>query len=139
MKTTDELNDIIRTQKDINHYIDENESDLFNVNFVEKINQYIEECKISKSNLIKSTNIHVQYAYEILSGKKKASRDKILQFCLALKLDVTQTNHLLYSADCSSLYARSKRDACIIIALENNYSVLECNENLYSIGEEPLE
>lgn len=130
-KTTDELKKTLCSKKDIDAFISENENELVTSSFVEQMEFWIKEKNITKADLIKKTNLYTTYGYEILRGDKLPSRDKAIQLCLALKLSIKETDHVLYSINCEALYPRSKRDSIIMFALENHMSVLECDEQLF--------
>lgn len=138
-KSTDELKKNLHDRKDIDQYIMENEGEFKQQSFAELIDIFLEEKKLTKAELLKKTNIYVRYGYEILNGTKKPARDKILQICLALELNVKEAEQLLYSADCASLYPRSVRDSIIMFALDNKLTLFKCNEELFSHGVSILE
>ena len=94
---------------------------------------------ITRSELIKNTNLDRTYAYQILSGDKNGTKDKILQICIALSCSVEETNQLLTISNNAKLYAKVKRDSLIIFALNNDYSVLQTNELLLKYNQEPLQ
>lgn len=139
MKTTEELTQLLKNSIDIDDYIEDNQEDISYKSFSEQINNYMVERGINRADLLKRTNIYNRYGYEIIDGQKKPARDKVFQLCLALNLSVADTNHLLNASGNSELYARSVRDSIIMYALNNNFSVIDCNEELFAHGLELLE
>lgn len=85
---------------------------------------------MTKSDLIKKTTLDRNYAYQIIQGSKNASKNKIIQFCIALQCSLEESNRLLTLSDNSSLYAKQKRDALLIVAIEKQYTVMETNDLL---------
>ncbi|MFZ7132292.1 MAG: helix-turn-helix domain-containing protein [Eubacteriales bacterium] len=111
--------------------------DAFNrMSFVEYINHILKDNNISKSTLIKHSGIQRTYAYQILKGIKKPSRDKLLAICLGAKMNLTQTQRSLTLAEAGSLYPKVKRDAIIIFAINNALDVLRTNDLLYEMEED---
>ena len=73
-----------------------------------------------------------------ISGKKHPSRDILLKLAFGFPLTVNETNHLLYYGNVGSLYPRFKRDAYIMFALHQKYTVIQTNEYLYAHNERTL-
>lgn len=74
-------------------------------------------------------------AHQILSGKRRPSRDKLLCLCFGLKLDSEQVQDLLRDCGYAVLYAKNRRDSIILFAFYRGMSLLELNEKLYEEGE----
>lgn len=90
--------------------------------------------QISKSDIIHRSGLERKYTYEILSGKKNPSRDKVLAICFAVPLSADETQQLLKSTGYPTLYARIERDSIILFALEHNLSLTDANELLYEMN-----
>lgn len=110
-----------------------------------KLHEYFEkifkEKGLSKSAVIKNADLDRTYAYEILRGDKKPSRDKILQLCIGANFTLAETNKALKIGNCGELYPKVTRDSIIIFGLNKNLDILRVNELLFSynialIGEE---
>lgn len=110
-----------------------------------KLHEYFEkifkEKGLSKSAVIKNADLDRTYAYEILRGDKKPSRDKILQLCIGANFTLSETNKALKIGNCGELYPKVTRDSIIIFGLNKNLDILRVNELLFSynialIGEE---
>jgi transcriptional regulator with XRE-family HTH domain len=67
------------------------------------------------------------YGYEILRGKKAPSRDTLIQFAFALKMNVDQTQELLMIGEKAQLSPMQKRDALIIYAITHEISMIDLN------------
>ncbi len=89
-------------------------------------------------DLISLTGIERTYFYHILNGTKKPGRNMVLRCGLALQMTLAETNRLLQLAGCSALYSRIRRDAVLIFAVNNKYTMEQANELLQQEGEEPL-
>lgn len=139
MKTTDELEKILASKRDINRYISENKDELTIPSFIQQLKSHMQIRNLKRSEVLSQTLIYSRYGYEIFEGKKKPTRDKVLQLCLALNLSLNDSQHLLNAAGVSELYPRSIRDSIIIHCIQNHKSVIECNELLYSHQELSIE
>jgi len=100
------------------------------VEFVSELERLLELRQMSKSDIIKNTLLERSYAYQIMAGTKRGSKDKILQICLALNCDLEETNRLLTLSENPKLYAKDKRDLYLIYAINHKYSVMMTNELL---------
>lgn len=80
---------------------------------------------LDNKEIIEKSNINRVYFYHLLSGKRKPSRDKIIQLAFGLSLDFVETQRLLKLSKMNELYSRVKRDAIFIYGLNNNMSIVE--------------
>ncbi len=107
----------------------------------EYFSKTFKEKGLSKSNVIKNADLDRTYAYEILRGDKKPSRDKILQFCIGANFNLEESNKALKIGNAGELYAKVPRDSVIIFGINKNLSIMAINELLFSykltlLGEE---
>lgn len=50
---------------------------------------------VTASKLISAAQIQRNYGYQILDGRRSPSRDKVISLCLALKLELPETQRAL--------------------------------------------
>lgn len=129
-KSTEELLDRlnkIESKSKLKSYIDS--SNLEETNY--KLSDYIvKTCKskgYNKSKAIKNADLYRTYGYEILSGKKSPSRDKLVQICIGNKFTLDETNRTLTIGKLGILYSRDLRDSIIIYALNNGLDLIDVN------------
>ena len=137
-KTTQELLDILKSSSDINHYIDQEQSNLVQIPLCEYLSQMLMEKNISASTLIQKSGLQKQYAYQILRGERQPSRDKVLAICFALRLSLDETQMLLKQTGYPPLYARIEKDSILIFGLQRRISVTDVKELLHDFGHEIL-
>ncbi|MBD5129245.1 MAG: helix-turn-helix transcriptional regulator [Ruminococcaceae bacterium] len=130
-RSTDELLNEIKQTHEIEKFIKNNSGEFTDKPLHEMLNELIVNRKLKKSEVIKGSGLNRVYAYQILSGKKMPSRDKLIAFCFGLQLDVDETNSLLKSVGLPVLYARNKRDSIIIYAINSGKSVFITNNLLF--------
>ena len=138
-KSTDELLEILDKTKNIKQYLDNNDDEYISTTISEHLNTLLKERNLKKADVIKKSGINNVYAYQIFSGIKHPSRDRLLQLALAMGLTTEQTQRLLKIGGSAALYPRIKRDSVIIYSLNNNISVFDCDEILYELGEKTLQ
>lgn len=79
------------------------------------------------------------YAYQIISGARRPSRDKLLCLCIAMRATLEETQDLLIHGGFAPLYVCSQRNSIIIFAISHKETILQVNSNLYDHGEALLE
>jgi len=80
--------------------------------------------------IIKRAGIDRTYGHQLFSGRRKPSRDKVIQLAFGFGLDVEETQQLLKAARHTSLYPKTKRDAVIIYCLARNMEIAEAQNVL---------
>ena len=125
MISTTQLLDIIKSDENLT--LEQLLLQIPEIDFVTYLETLLLKKDVSKSELIKMTNLHRTYAYQIFNGKKKPSRSKIIQIALALQLDIRETNNLLSLSDNGYLYPKVRYDAIILYALEHKKSIIDTN------------
>lgn len=98
----------------------------------------IEKSGYSKSNIINKSDFSYCYFYDVINGRKIPGRDKIIRLILTMKLSVDECQEALRISGRSALYPRIRRDAIILFAISNGYSIYQLSELLADAGEEPL-
>ena len=125
MISTTQLLDIIKSDENLT--LEQLLLQVPEIDFVTYLETLLLKKDVSKSELIKMTNLHRTYAYQIFNGQKKPSRSKIIQIALALQLDIRETNNLLSFSDNGYLYPKVRYDAIILYALEHKKSIIDTN------------
>ncbi len=133
-KSTDELMNEIRQTHEINKFLEKNGSEFVSGPLHDILNRLLKEKNIKKSEVVARSSLNRIYAYQIFSGKRIPSRDKLIALCFGFKFDLEETDRLLRAAGYSPLYARNKRDALIIFAINSNKSIFVVNELLFENG-----
>ncbi|GAA0116024.1 XRE family transcriptional regulator [Clostridium senegalense] len=136
-KKTSELLDILNSIDDttkLNTYINETKTAFNNLDFCTYFQNILHEKKLKKSKIIDDSNLDRTYAYQILSGKKKPSRDKILQLCIAAKLNLEEIQRILTLGNVGQLYVKDSRDSAIIFAIKKNLNVTTTNHLLSDLN-----
>lgn len=134
---TTKLIEELKSAKNLNSYMNRYSPQLSRLSFTDYLDHIFQETGLKKSDVIRSIDLSRSYAYEVFSGTKKPSRDKVLMLAFGLKLDYDETQKLLIMAKHNPLYPKDKRDSIIMYAKYNHHSFVEANLLLADF-EEPI-
>lgn len=137
-KTTDELTNQLKKADRIESYIDTNKDEFLTDSIADLLNKLLIKKDLKKSDVVKDSNLHRTYVYEIFNGDKTPSRDKILAIAFAMRLTLDETQVLLKRSGNRELYSRDRRDSIIMFALDKKKSLIDCNILLSDSTEEIL-
>ena len=138
-KSTTELLKELENFSSFEEYKNANKDNLIDKSLSEYLCELISERNLSKSEVIRKSELNENYAYQLFSGLKKSpKRDKLICLSVGMGLSVEETNSLLKLAGLLPLYPRTKRDSIIIMNINAHKSVIEINEALYENNEETL-
>ena len=130
-KTTEELNHEISAATDVDDYLERNRNDLLTGTLSEHLRGLLDRKGLSRADVARGSQLDRTYLYQIFSGKKNPSRDKLIAIAFGLTLTAEETQQLLKISGCKELYARNERDALILFALHHSDTLLKANESLY--------
>ena len=133
-KNTKDLFQELIKETDISEYFNKNEDELLKSSFSQYLNDYMEKLSITKSELIKKSDLNRNYGYEIINGKKLPSRDKVIAISIGLELNLEETQRFLKISGNRELYPRDKRDTAIIYGITQKMSIFNINEFLFDKG-----
>ena len=142
-KSTTELEKVLKSThpENIKSYYTDEEDSLYDED--NSFRRFIKESIKGKKTLHEvffGAEINEGYGYKLLSGEKHTNkRDVILRICLASELDLKETQTALKLYGFSPLYARIKRDALLISAINERMSVEQINDLLKTKGFPVLE
>lgn len=96
----------------------------------------IAEKKIFLKDVYTSAGVTESYGSKIITMRKHTkNRDLIIRLCLAGHFSLDEINRALKLYGMNPLYAKSKRDACIIIAITHRiFGILDVDEILKKNG-----
>ena len=138
-KTTEELLNILDKSKNFDIFLKDNSTEFIEEELSVYLEKLLREKQLKKADVIKKSGINTVYAYQIFSGIKQPSRDRLIQLAFGMALSVEEAQRLLKIGGAGVLYPRIRRDSVIIYCLKNKYNIFDCDELLYDLGEEPLQ
>ena len=95
----------------------------------------IEEKGLVKRSVIRRSRLNQTFAYQILSGQRKPSRDKLIQLSFGLGLSIEECSEVLERGGHCALQFSCRRDVAIAFCLHNGYGIDECDDLLWDVGE----
>lgn len=137
-KDTNDLQNELMSAPDLDRFLSENQDNFYDANFADLLMSLFEKKGISKAALAKKAGISNVYLYQIFSGERNPSRNRILCLCYGLTASLDETQELLKHSGYAQLYAKNKRDAIIIYGLTHGMDLDEVNDRLFSEHEETL-
>lgn len=110
------------------------------VDFVDTtLSEYLQDLitlkNLKKAEVISRSGLDRVYAYQMLSGTKKPTRDKLLALAVGMNLIFDEVQQLLKVNGYAQLYPKNKRDSIIIFAIYKGQGILELNDSLLLMGE----
>ena len=138
IKDSKDLQKELMNAPDLSRFLSENQEVFNNKGFAELLQELFTKKDISKAALAKNAGMSEVYLYQIFSGSRNPSRNRILCLCFGLGATLDETQDLLKSSRQAQLYAKDRRDAIIIYGLSRSMTLAEINDKLFSEHEETL-
>lgn len=135
-KTTQQLIDMMKSSHDYHAYREANGEEL-SASFMKidrALSAILNEKGSKKADVIAKSGIEVHYAYQIFSGAKTPTRDKVVMLCFGLGLTVDETQQLLKITGYPQLYGKNERDNAILFGLTRRLSIIDINNILYDLN-----
>lgn len=130
LKTTDQLNHEIKAATDIEDFLMKNKSQMLTCSLPEHLNHLLSQKDLSRADVVRGSLLDRAYVYQIFSGEKTPSRDKLIAIAFGLRLSDDEAQKMLKISGNRELYARDERDALILFALQRKKNILEANDLL---------
>ena len=102
------------------------------------VTQLATEKGTTRSQVIQASGLNATYCYQIFQGSRSPGRDHAIMLAFGLGCTLREAQRLLRLAGVSELWCRIRRDAIIIFAFEHGLSRVECDDELYRLGEKTL-
>ncbi len=139
MKSTEELMHEIENSRSFVDYLEGNAEEMQLHPFPECLDGWLKKKQLSRADVVRQSNLNKAYVYQIFSGRKYPSRDKVIALGFGLKLNIEEMPLLLKQAGYRTLYPRDTRDALLLFALKEGMNILDTNNLLYDHEVEVLE
>ena len=104
--------------------------------FTYYVKDVIQEKNIRLKDVYSFAGLSESYGEQILNMRKHTKdRDVIIRLCVAGRLTLDEINRALKLYGMQPLYAKDKRDACMIVAINNRkYQLFEIDDMLVEQG-----
>ena len=137
-KTTSDLRREMFSQPDLAAYLDQNRSSFSHSTVKDLLEAVHARRPVSKTVLARRANMSEVYVYQVFSGRRHPSRDRLLCLCIALRTSLDETQDILRRASYGELYPRLERDAIIAHGIAHGTALEQINDSLLARGEQPL-
>lgn len=104
----------------------------------EYLQQMLEKKHLERARVVRMADLNETFGYQIFTGARNPSRNKVLQIAFAMALTLREANRALSAAGSSTLTCKNRRDAIIIFCIDHGCSLQKVNEELYRLGEETI-
>ena len=134
-KTTQELLNLMKSSCSYSEYLSQHKADIGHehMKIGRALNALLAEKNLTRAEVIARSGIEVHYAYQIFSGQKTPTRDKVLMLCIGFGLDAEEAQRILKITGYAQLYGKEERDNAILFGLTKHLSVIDVNELLYEM------
>lgn len=102
------------------------------------LQELLAEKGLKQADVVREASLNPTFGWQVFVGQRGASRNKVLQIALAMRLELREANRLLKIAGHNELYCKVRRDAIIIFCIDKRYTLQETNETLYDFEEETI-
>ena len=133
---TDELLKELLDAPSIDNYVEQH--DFIERSLSEYLQQLLEEKHLERARVVRMADLNETYGYQIFTGARQPTRNKVLQIAFAMALTLKETNRALAAAGVSALNCKDRRDAIIIFCIDRACSLQKVNEELYRFGEDTI-
>ncbi len=140
-KKTEELVNELTASEDIREFLAENDDNLETMSLSEYLQELLDKYDTDKSQVFHRAKMtENNYGYELFrNDSKKPSRDKLIRLCFGFPLTIEEAEKVLRCGKVRPLYPRDQRDAYIMFALKNRYTIDKLNDLLFESGEAVFE
>ena len=133
---TDELLEELRESPDPVKFANRNK--ITHRSLPDYLQQLLDEKGLKRPKVIAEAGLNATYGYDIFTGKKRPSREKVLPLAFAMNCTLQEANRMLQAAGVNELYVKDRRDAIIIFCIDHGYTLMKANEELFRFGESPI-
>ena len=95
------------------------------------LSRKLSEKGVSRSVAIRAARLNPTFGYQIFTGKRNGSRDKLLRLAFGMGLDVAEASRLLELGGHNRLDTDCKRDVIIAWELHAERTVDSCDDALW--------
>lgn len=143
-KSTNELDELLKSMapEQLDAYYKENDKYLADdkKGFYYYFKDVLDTKNIRLKDVYQYADVSESYGSQLVSMEKHTkNRDVIIRLCVAGHFQIQEINRALKLYGMTPLYAKDRRDACIIVAINNRkFDIYEMNEMLEKQGLKPL-
>lgn len=104
----------------------------------EWVQDYMNDHGLARNIVVRESGLNQTFAYQILNGSRRASRDKLIQLAFGMSLGAADACELLERGGSDRLAVTRRRDVVIAWCLERGKDLSICDDILWGMGEETV-
>ena len=116
--TTADVQESLFNAANFKDFLLRNEQNMLAQTLPEYLALQLKQKHLKRADVVRGSHLDRTYVYQIFSGKKAPSRDKLLAIAFGLQLSDEETQKMLKLSGNLELYVRDKRDAAILFAIQ---------------------
>ena len=90
---------------------------------------------LKKNLVVRRSRLNQTFAYQIMAGMRRPSRDKLVQLCFGMRLNEEEASELLERGGVAALRPYDRRDVIVAFCLNRGLEISACDDLLWSLGE----
>lgn len=134
---TDDLLERLRSAETFVTY--DEETPLMATDLPSYLEGLLAEKGLSKAAAIRNAHLNETFGYQIFSGTRNPSRNKVIQLAFGLNATFNEAQRMLKRAGVNELYVKNRRDAIIIFCIDHGFDLNHTNDELFKLGEPTVE
>ena len=107
-------------------------------NLADYLMDLIDEKGLSRADVVRGSTVNSTFVYQIFNGTRNVTRDNAIKIAFGARCTLREAQRLLRHAGVSELWCKNRRDAIVIHCIDHGYSLSECDDELYRLGEPTL-
>lgn len=134
--TTEDLLERLLSASDPAAYLDS--APLESRELSEYLADLLAEHGVKRSEAIRRSSVNATFAYQIFQGTRRPGRDTAIQLAFGIGADLPEAQRALRLAGHGPLWPRDRRDAIVISCIARGFTLAQCDDELFRLGEAPL-
>jgi len=136
--SSDDLDKEIKASKSFSEFWKRHKKRIVHQPLSEYLCKLLDEKGLKRSDVVVRTGLDKAYAYQIFSGKKHPSRDKLITIAFGMKLNEEETQRMLNLSEHRELWPKDERDALLLFAIQRGMSLEDVHTELERYKLDPL-
>lgn len=136
--STAELGNQLKKALNIKSYLEKNKKHLLDHTLSAHLHLLLKAKGLKRSDVVKGSHLDKAYVYQIFSGRRMPSRDKLIAIAFGLRLNEEEVQRMLKLSGNLELYVRDERDTLILFSIQRGKNVFDTNFLLDEYGFLPL-
>lgn len=137
-KDTSKILEELALSPDFQTFYEENQDQMVTESLSDMLQTLMQQKNLSKSVVVRCSELSEVYAYQIFSGLRVPERKKLLSLAAAMELSASEVQQLLKCAGYPPLYAKRPFDSIVLYGFHKKLTVPEINELLNKYEQETL-